>query len=98
MDLPERASLRDVLAYAGNSMTSRPYQMFKYCRPAVGRRLREKLSKSSYDLIICDFLLTAAVIPWNLQIPTVIFTHNVEAAIWNRHLALNRYFILKLVV
>lgn len=97
IDVPERASLHDVMAYAANSFTSRPYQMFKYCRPEVTRRLREVLSKDRYDVVVCDYLLTAGVLPWDLHIPTIMFTHNVEAVVWKRHCILNRNPLWKLV-
>ncbi len=85
MDLPGRASIKDVLAYGGNLLRPYPHSMLKYCRPEIARKLRALLQKEKYDAIICDFLLSAHVIPWDLKIPTVVFTHNVEAVIWRRH-------------
>jgi sugar transferase (PEP-CTERM/EpsH1 system associated) len=85
LDLSERASIRDMVSYAANSLTLKPYQMRKYCRPSVARRLREFLAADQYDMLLCDFLLTAAAVPWDVNIPKIVFTHNVEAAIWRRH-------------
>jgi sugar transferase (PEP-CTERM/EpsH1 system associated) len=85
IDLPERQSASDYLDYAANLLTRRPYQMSKYCRPEVAEQLNAYLQKNHFDAIICDFLLTAGVIPWENKIPTIIFTHNVEATIWRRH-------------
>ncbi len=96
LDLPGRASFRDVLAYAANTFTNRPYQMRKYCRPQVSRRLRELLLREKYEVVLCDFLLTAGAMPWDTGIPTVIFTHNVEATIWRRHFLVNRNPLWKL--
>ena len=97
LDLPKRASVPDTLAYAANAPTTRPYQMRKYCRPAVRRRLRELLCSEHYDVLLCDFLLTAGVVPWDLGTRTVLFTHNVEATIWKRHFLVNRNPLWKLV-
>ena len=36
-------------------------------------------------MIPCDFIFAAGVVPWNWHGPKVLFTHNVEAAIWRRH-------------
>ncbi len=84
--LPARASLRDCVDYARNLFSLRPHSMTKYCRPEVARRLRQLLEAEKFDAIICDFLLTAAVIPWDLPCsPVIVFTHNVEAMIWQRH-------------
>lgn len=97
LDLPTRASLPDMLAYARNIARPLPYSMVKYCRPEVGVRLRELLASESYDAIICDFLLTAAVVPWELPCPKVLFTHNVEAVIWERHWRVSRNPLFKLI-
>src|SRR6185503_1657089 len=82
LEYHERASVSDMLAYAANTLTATPYQMRKYCHPSALHRLRELLQDKHYDALVCDFLVTAGVVPWELKIPTVIFTHNVEAVIW----------------
>jgi sugar transferase (PEP-CTERM/EpsH1 system associated) len=65
--------------------SSEPYGITKYCRPEVRRGLLALLDQQSYDVILCDFIAAAGVIPWNCSTPKVIFTHNVEATIWRRH-------------
>ncbi len=95
--LPARASVADMLAYAKNIFRPVPYSMVKYCRPEVKARLREFLATESYDAIICDFLLTSAVIPWEVPCPKILFTHNVEAVIWERHWRVSRNPFFKLI-
>ena len=97
LDLPGRTSFGDMLAYAANAVTARPYQMRKYCRPAARQRLRELLRHGEYDVLLCDFLDTAGVVPWELGVPTVIFTHNVEAVIWKRHFEVSRNPLWKVI-
>lgn len=97
LQIADRASLVDFLNYLTHMFSGRPHAMTKYCRPEVARRLREHLSQESYDVIICDFLLTAAVIPWQLPCPKIIFTHNVEAVIWRRHYEVSRNPLWKAV-
>lgn len=97
MKLPDRASLLDMVAYARNVARPVPYSMVKYCRPEVRTRLRALLAARSYDAIICDFLLTSAVIPWDIPTPKVLFTHNVEAVIWERHWRVSRNPFFKLI-
>jgi len=97
MDMPKRAGVSDILAYAANAPTTLPYQMRKSCQPAARRRLRELLQAGRYDVLLCDFLLTAGIVPWELGIPTVMFTHNVEAVIWKRRFLVNRNPLWKLV-
>ena len=97
LDLPRRAGFSDMLAYAANALTTRPYQMRRYCRPAARRRLRELLRNGHYDVLLCDFLDTAGVVPWELGIRTVLFTHNVEAVIWKRYFLVHKNPLWKLV-
>jgi sugar transferase (PEP-CTERM/EpsH1 system associated) len=97
LDLPTRASLPDMAAYARNIARPVPYSMVKYCRSEVGVRVRELLAAESYDAIVCDFLLTAAVVPWELPCPKILFTHNVEAVIWERHWRVSRNPFFKLI-
>jgi sugar transferase (PEP-CTERM/EpsH1 system associated) len=62
-----------------------PYAVGKY-RSAAFRKLIEKLLREQqFDLIVCDFLVPAVNLPRRLPCPSVIFTHNVEAEIWRRH-------------
>lgn len=97
LEYHERASVGDMLAYAANTFTATPYQMRKYCHPLALHRLRKLLQDKHYDALLCDFLVTAGVVPWELRIPTVIFTHNVEAVIWQRHFMVKQNPLWKLV-
>lgn len=96
LNIPERASVWDSLSYAANSLSRWPYQMRKYCRPQVGRRLRELLLHKKHEVLLCDFLVTAGVVPWDAGIPKVMFAHNVEALIWRRHFLMNENPLWKL--
>jgi len=53
--------------------------------PGRSPKLRALLQTEKFDVILCDFLSTAAAIPWDLTGPKVLFAHNVEAVIWQRH-------------
>ena len=83
--LPAAKSAAEMLEYAGRLFSSDPYGITKYCRPEVRRRLQKVLNENDYDVIVCDFMAAAGVIPWHSQTPKVLFTHNVEAMIWRRH-------------
>ncbi len=97
MRLPAARGFAEALGYAVNLLSLRPYSMAKYGRTKIARALRRLLQKRSFDIIICDFLLTGAVIPWDLPCPKILFTHNVEAQIWERHYQLARNPIWKAV-
>ena len=85
LDLPPAKSAREFLDYAVNLFSREPYNLTKYCRPVVRKKLRALLQEESYDAILCDFLATAGAIPWDWRGPKVLFAHNVEAVIWQRH-------------
>jgi polysaccharide biosynthesis protein PslH len=85
LDLPPAKSAREFLDYAANLFSREPYNLTKYCPPVIGKKLRALLQAETYDVILCDFLATARAIPWDWPCPKVLFTHNVEAVIWQRH-------------
>lgn len=68
---------------ARNLFSSLPYAIARY-RSDV---LRAEVARLAFhaDLIICDFLAPSQNVPSNLGVPTVLFQHNVEATIWQRH-------------
>jgi sugar transferase (PEP-CTERM/EpsH1 system associated) len=85
LDLPPAKSAGELLDYAAHLFSREPYNLTKYCRPVVRKKLRALLREETYDVILCDFLVAAGAIPWDWPCPKVLFTHNVEAVIWQRH-------------
>src|SRR6202021_2800753 len=83
--IPAAKSFAELCDYAIRLFSSEPYGITKYCRPEVSRGLRALLEQENYDIILCDFMAAAGVIPWDCATPKVLFTHNVEATIWRRH-------------
>src|SRR5262249_45096757 len=53
----------------------------------AGRRLVARELARKPDLVVVDFPHTQALMPPHVGIPSVLFTHNVEAEIFRRHLA-----------
>lgn len=85
LKLPAAKSPAELLQYGSGIFSSEPYAIRKYCRPRVNRELRNLTANGNFDVMVCDFLVAAGAIPWDLPIPKVLFTHNVEALIWKRH-------------
>ena len=85
LQLPAKRGPAEALEYARNLLSSQPYTVTKYCRPVVAKVLLDLLGAQKFDVVICDFLFSAGVIPWNWPVPKVLFTHNVEEQIWRRH-------------
>jgi sugar transferase (PEP-CTERM/EpsH1 system associated) len=70
-----------------NLMSRLPYAVWKYRSTAMRRVIAEAARKSQADVIVCDFLAPAVNIParQDLSCPVMLFQHNVEATIWERH-------------
>ncbi|HWW13943.1 MAG TPA: glycosyltransferase [Candidatus Dormibacteraeota bacterium] len=85
LSLPAPKSFGEALDYGVRLLSSQPYNITKYCRAEVRRRLHSLLKQETYDVIVCDFMVAAGVLPWDWSTPKVLFTHNVEATIWRRH-------------
>lgn len=97
LDIPARRSSREYFKFMQQLLSPVPYSISKYCLPEVARSLRELTSSETYDVLVCDFILPARLIPWSLPCPKVIFTHNVETQIWKRHVEVTKNPFWKLV-
>src|SRR5579864_31393 len=74
LQLPAPKSVAEMRDYSVSTFSAQPYNITKYCRPEVRRKLLDLLQKETYDVILCDFLIAAGVIPWDWPTPKVIFT------------------------
>jgi sugar transferase (PEP-CTERM/EpsH1 system associated) len=88
--IPRSGSFGHLTHYARGIFSRQPHQFLRYRNSKVTLGLRKLLEKEKFDVVVCDFLAAAALIPWHFPIPKVLFTHNVEAVIWKRHCAVAR--------
>lgn len=70
---------------AKNLLSPMPYALEKYRSPVFERALSDYLTNGLVDLVVCDFLSPAINVPVSLSCPALLFQHNVEALIWQRH-------------
>jgi glycosyltransferase involved in cell wall biosynthesis len=82
---PPRSPLRRLSALAGRL----PVSVASDVSPA-GRRAIAQSLETPPDLLVADFPHAAVLIPAPLPIPSVLFTHNVEAEILQRHARIAR--------
>ena len=94
---PPAKGVKDALAYGRNLFSLKPYSLTKYCRPGIRERLEAVMRSERFDVLICDFLISGGVVPWDTGVPIMLFTHNVEAQIWERSYKLARNPIWKAV-
>ena len=85
-DEPERGSLRFYTRLARNLCSTYPVTALNDYSPELEKALLNTLAEKEFDLAICDFVQSALLFRHVSDIPTLLFTHNVEAKIFERHL------------
>jgi sugar transferase (PEP-CTERM/EpsH1 system associated) len=92
--VPHQTAPKFSLSFYGelfsNLFSRLPYAVKKYDSPAMRQILTEHIATQNFDVFVCDFLAPASNVPDRLQCPTVLFQHNVEAMIWQRHYQVQR--------
>ncbi len=78
-------ALRRGLDYALRLPRQAPYAVSRFDSRAVQLQLKQWYAEQAFDVAVCDFLDAAVNFPKELNIPTVLFQHNVESEIWRRH-------------
>lgn len=81
----KRGSPRFWMELAGNLVSPLPYAVAKYRSDAMRRAIEDAVRTRGIDVVVCDFLFPSQNVPDRLPCRTVLFQHNVEAAIWKRH-------------
>jgi polysaccharide biosynthesis protein PslH len=66
-----------------------PYAIARYRSPELRERVQQLAGAA--DLIVCDFLFPSLNVPDGLPAPMVLFEHNVEAMIWQRHVSVPQH-------
>lgn len=97
LKIPVTKGFSEAKLYARHSLSPLPHSVAKYSQPQVARNLRKLMERNQYDVLVCDFIVAGGVIPWNIQCPKVLFTHNVEALIWQRHYEVARNRLWKAI-
>jgi polysaccharide biosynthesis protein PslH len=78
-------ALRRGLDYVARLPQQAPYAVSRFASHAVESQLKGWYEERAFDVAVCDFLDAAVNFPKELNIPTVLFQHNVESEIWRRH-------------
>lgn len=80
-----RGSARFWMELIANLASSLPYAVSKYRSERMRSEVVEAVRRRGIDVVVCDFLFPSQNVPDGLGCRTVLFQHNVEAAIWKRH-------------
>jgi polysaccharide biosynthesis protein PslH len=73
------------LDYLSRLGDAAPYAVSRFSHSIVKRQLADYFNGRKFDVTVCDFLDAAVNFPERLDIPSVLFQHNVESEIWRRH-------------
>lgn len=73
------------LDYAAHLSAHPPYAVSRFADANIQKRLQSWFGERRFDVAVCDFLDAAVNFPGCLNIPSVLFQHNVESEIWRRH-------------
>lgn len=80
-----RRSPRFWMELVTNAASSLPYAISKYRSDRLRHEIIATARDRGVDVLVCDFLAPSQNVPDSLPCRTVLFQHNVEAAIWKRH-------------
>ncbi|HEY6343143.1 MAG TPA: glycosyltransferase [Bryobacteraceae bacterium] len=96
IDIPKSRSLAGFWNYSKLLFSEHAYSIEKYYRPEVRRAVTSLLQSQTFDAIVCDFIHPAGLLDWSGATPVVLFTHNVEAEVWDRHRKVARNWLWKM--
>ena len=92
---PQRGSWGFYQQLIANLFSPVPLAVSRWSSAAMRRQIEELQAKLSFDCIVCDFLAAAPNVPRIEQ--AVLFQHNIEATIWDRHADNGRTALHRLV-
>src|SRR6202790_4180550 len=64
-----------------------PSAASRFSHARVRKQIQSWYRTQRFDVAVCDFLDAAVNFPGRLNLPSVLFQHNVESEIWRRHSA-----------
>ena len=79
---PGKGSIAEAFKYLSTIFSTVPYSVVKFTDQGVKNQVKQLLT--GFDIAVCDFLSASLNFPTSLPVPTVLFQHNVESAMWQR--------------
>lgn len=90
---PRRGSLAFWLRLIRNCLSRYPVTAMNDYSPELERALLDTLQDGDFDLAICDFVQSALLFAGVEGLPRLLFQHNVEARIFERHVKAARNIV-----
>jgi polysaccharide biosynthesis protein PslH len=83
----DTTGLERALDYLRRLLRRAPYAVTKFHSPDVAQWVKQGMGDHRFDVAVCDFLSATLNFPERLELPTVLFQHNVESILWRRQAA-----------
>ncbi|MGA9567941.1 MAG: glycosyltransferase [Candidatus Korobacteraceae bacterium] len=83
LNVPTRRSPKFAGQLLGNFFSSMPLSLSRYCSTAMRGQISQLRREMAFDSVVCDFLTPAPNFADMSDV--VLFQHNVETMIWQRH-------------
>lgn len=81
----QRSSARFYRDLAFNIFSPLPFAIEKYRSLQMQQAIERECRESDFDVVVCDFLVPSINLSPDCEAATVLFQHNVESLIWQRH-------------
>jgi glycosyltransferase involved in cell wall biosynthesis len=81
---PDSTGLAHSAVYVRHLFQPVPFAVSKFTHRRVRQAVSQALASGQFDIAVCDFLAPSLNFPPFLPVPTVLFQHNVETALWQR--------------
>jgi glycosyltransferase involved in cell wall biosynthesis len=91
---PARGSVGIIPQLAGSILNPMPMAVSRYASKRLKQKIGALIAAEHYDSIVCDFLAAAPNLRDLKQ--CVLFQHNVETTIWQRHVEQSRSLLKKI--
>jgi len=82
---PQRSGRRFYSDLVSSLSSALPYAIWKYRSQQMQRAIERELAEQDYDVLVSDFLVASINLPAISPCASVLFQHNVESTIWQRH-------------
>jgi glycosyltransferase involved in cell wall biosynthesis len=88
-------SFRFYTSLIKNIFSTYPYVISKYYSRSMRDLCISTLKQNFFDIIICDFLFPSIFLPKFYHADSILFQHNIEANIWQRHFKIETNILKK---
>src|SRR5689334_15088050 len=89
-------SLRFYIELLLNLVSRLPFVLQRYKSKAMQAAIERELAEFEYDVVVCDFLVTTVNFGKPPDATWILFQHNVESLIWQRHFEVEKNRLRKI--